>query len=272
MEAMAVDCYMPRLQLPGAPVSQQCLMSELSVEQAVAPVMPSAPVDVGAVVAQAVTRAIVVPEGAQSASVNKPVSGGAAVMRALFDDESKPAQAIKAANAPDGQTCPSTKTEVPTAQRLVPEFALSIIRGSNILLIDDALPESVDSGEYLRLIQNMLFALGAGRQQLAIDAFVWPMIRNSQVDQGDTAARQTLQAFLGKQVEQLTARYVLVMGDAAAHYFIGSSVVAGKLTPHAQLPISWIAIQSASDMLAEPLLKRDVWRDLQPLRQALTTS
>ena len=44
------------------------------------------------------------------------------------------------------------------------------------------------------------------------------VLKNAHVDQGEIAARQTLQAFLAKQADQLQVGYLLVMGDVAARY------------------------------------------------------
>jgi uracil-DNA glycosylase len=151
----------------------------------------------------------------------------------------------------------------------VPQFSLSIIRGSNILIMDDALPGHVNPQEYLQLLQNMLFALGDGRSQLVIDRFVWPISKRTQVDQSETAARQTLESFLAKQVDLLNTRYVLAMGATAVRYISAEKLDRGVFSKHPTLDAQLIHTSSAIAMLTNPSAKRDVWRDLQPLHRVL---
>ncbi len=248
MEAMGVDCYIPRLQLPAAPVSKLCAMPVVALQAVSEP----------AIATKIVTEPVAT--GTQSRA-----SGSAAAMQALFNEGDAPV--VKKAAVIQADNNRGVKPS--THQEPVPQFALSIVRGNNILLLDEGLPATVDPSEYLQLIQNMLFALGAGKQNLSIDAFIWPMIRNSQVDQSETAARQTLQAFLAKQIDQLGASYMLLMGDIVSQYLVDDALPVGDLIQHPQLPVMVIRSLSAHRMLTEPQLKRDVWQDLQALYESL---
>lgn len=251
MQAMGVDCYMPRLQLPGAAVSQLCQLpvvdekpsstaTELETDNAASP-LPS--------------------------DNNTTGNGSAAAMQALLGE---PQVAINTAKvkAVDVEAEVSLAS-TPLAKQNIPHFSLSIVRGNNILLIDDGLQGHINPAEYLQLLQNMLFALGAGSQQLAIDAFVWPMVKNSHVDQSETAARQTLDAFLAKQVQQLQARFIILMGDTPASYIGEQRLPEGTLIEQPQLSVQVIRTLSASQMLLDPTVKAVVWAQLQPLYLAL---
>ncbi|MEE8059193.1 MAG: hypothetical protein V3T17_15355 [Pseudomonadales bacterium] len=265
MQAMGVDCYIPRLQLPGALASQPCQMPEwvevLGERQAcVAEVNAS---QVNASQANAANDVVAVSTDA-TPTAQKNASGSTAAMQALFNDEPKSTVVNTVANATAARV---RKTQ--TAKQPIPRFALSMIRGGNILIIDDGLPSNIDPADYRCLIHNMLFALGAGKQQLSIDTFVWPMIRNSNIDQSETAVRQTLEAFLAKQIEQLDAHYVLVMGDIVARYLVDEVMPVGEFIQHPQWPVHLIRTLSAHRMLAQPELKREVWKDLQCLHRVL---
>jgi hypothetical protein len=143
----------------------------------------------------------------------------------------------------------------------IPHFALTIAKSqSGILIIDDGLQAGQEYTDYLRLLQNMLLAVGAGQQAIQLDPFVWPMVKNAQIDQGDDAARQTLAVYINKLIEDLSVKYLLVMGDNARTYVAPEQAVMR------------IDTVSALRMLAEPVLKRQAWQDLQALKQALTDS
>jgi hypothetical protein len=155
----------------------------------------------------------------------------------------------------------------------IPHFSLSIVRGANVLLVDDGLAAGTDQAEYLSLLSNMLFAVGAQVQQLSLETFNWPMIKNAQIDQSELAARQTLQAFLAKQLSQIDNSYLLVMGETGKHYIAtGEQADAqgnGSFIACEQLGAQMICTQSAVQMLENPALKRQVWQDLQPLYRVL---
>ncbi len=242
MEAMGVDCYVPRLHLPAAMPSVLCEIPELA-EVPVANTEPSV------------------------APIAKGKNGSAAAMQALLgEDEPNKAQAQQSVEAVTEQLVQTTSATS------IPHFALSIVRGSNILIVDDGLPGHINPAEYLQLLHNIVFALGAGKQQLAIDSFVWPMVKNSQIDQSETAARQTLDAFLSKQVEQYKAHYIIVMGETAATYITSEALATATLHTHPQWQLPLICTNSASPMLDDPSLKRAVWNDLQPLLSVIKSS
>ena len=242
LDAMTVDAYVPRLQLPGAGVSELCVK----------------PADdaLVAVLAVAEPLAIIPPTAAETAATPAAGKAHAAATHALFDDHSNTRVAHIAPVAPL-----SAVDSKPLAKD-TPQFSLSIVHASNILIIDSGLEGHINPQEYL-------YALGAGKQQLSLDAFVWPLVKNGQVDQSERAARETLESFLEKQIEQMSKRYVLVMGEVACRYITRDELPAGKFVKHAQLDAQLIRTQSASQMLTEPKIKRDVWLDLKPLHRVL---
>lgn len=247
MQAMGVDCYIPRLHLPAALPSVLCEI----------PVLAEVPV------ASTVTNEAEAPV----ASAPKGKNGSAAAMQALLgEDEPTKAEGRQSVQAVTEELVQTTSAKA------IPEFALSIVRGGNILIVDDGLPGHINPSEYLQLLHNLLFALGAGKQQLTIDSFVWPMVKNTQIDQSETAARQTLNAFLSKQVDQLKAQYIIVMGEAAANYATRETLTTGMLHTHPQWQLPLICTNSASPMLGDPSLKRAVWNDLQPLLSLIKSS
>ncbi len=258
MDAMGVDCYMPRLQLPGALPSQLCELPSLDV---IAELVEQTDATSTAHNSIAHNKTNQSPATAQSAVG----SGRAAAMQALFDEKPKSVDhnVVKTAESPSSPKA---------AKQQVPHFSLSITRGQGVLLVDGGLPGDINPAEYLQLLQNILFAIGVGNQPLSIDTFAWPMVRNSQVDQSETAARQTLEAFIAKQIEQLNARYILVLGQTAAQYLSQQTLPVGQFVRHSALDAQLLHTQSAYPLLSDASLKREVWRDLQPLYRVLKKS
>ena len=258
LHAIGVDSYQPRLVLPGALPSTLC---ELPIEPSV--LLSIENVDSGVI--QSSNN-----NDNNSASNN---ANNNSSQKTNFSDAAKLAlDTIKPASIPIDAVVNATMRQVEKKsqeKKVTPHFSLSIIRGENILIIDKGLPGNINPNDYLQLLKNMLFALGAGKQQVSIDAFVWPMVKSNTVDQGEVAARQTLEAFLAKQIEQLGAKYLLLMGDDAARYSCSEQLTKGQLVAQSNLGIKIIHTLSASDMLQNALLKRDVWQHLQPLYKAL---
>lgn len=263
LDAMGVDCYIPRLVLPAALPSQLCEMpaNEILAEDQPPWEQSGSTADGAGAVGQAAVAteaSTAVPTTASRSNTS------AAAVQALFDDiDPNPRAKARAASNVEAGAGPKATAST------IPHFHLTIVRGANVLLVDNGLSADTDSAEYLRLLQNMLHAIGAGKPQLSIDSFRWPMTKSGNVDQGETAARQTLQAFLAKQAGQLKVAYLLVMGEVAAHYLSEEALPTGSFVAHTQMDVQLIHTQSASRMLVEPAIKRQVWQDLQPLRRVL---
>ena len=251
MSAMGVDCYIPRRQLPGALPSQLCKIPASSLAVAA-----------DALISTADTAAVSIPV---AVAIVSPPSSSASAAQALFTENSPVALNKVAA------TSAKLVSRTAVAKQAVPHFSLSVVRGDNILILDDGLADTINPSEYLQLMSNMLHALGAGKQKLSLDPFLWPVVKNSQVDQSETAAREALLAFLSKQLERLNISYIVVLGDTASHYVTEQVLPAGEWITHPQLSVQLIRSQSASRMLIEPLIKKLVWQQLQPLQKMLNS-
>ncbi|WP_101756565.1 hypothetical protein [Oceanicoccus sp. KOV_DT_Chl] len=257
MDAMGVDCYVPRIQLLGALASTLCVMPIVEF-------VPASEVDGSA------PAGIAQPDSTAAAKVAK--ASGAAATHALFEDDGKKNQRQAIASQQSVAEVTDELVSQTGSSKELPKFILSIVRANNVLLIDEGLPGHVNPQEYLQLLHNLLFALGAGKQTLTIDAFVWPINKNSQFDQSETAARQTLQAFLAKQVEQANIPTVILMGQTAAHYISEQPLAMAELIQHPQLAAQMIRCDSGFPLLAEPLLKKQLWQQLQPLYLTLQST
>jgi hypothetical protein len=274
MQAMGVDCYMLRLTLPGAKASVLCEMPAL-VENTVSAIASTIAPTVAPAIASTIAPATV-PTAADiaqespgsshpSQSVAKRSSGSAAAMQALFGDTPSNIDKRSRLSPKTERSESDRKNNVQSKIQEIPNFALTLVRGASILIIDDGLPAHIASADYTLLIRNILFALGETAGQLSLDPFIWPMVKNSSIDQSEPAARQTLEAFLAKQVSQLNKAFIIAMGDNATHYLCGEKIAQGGLVTHSQIPARIICTQSAVNSLDAPSLKRQIWHELQPL-------
>ena len=242
LEAMGIDSYFPRVQLPGALASPVCDMSEAAVSET--------PQQAAIAAANSEEQHTTIPPSPPPVKSAEGPRAAQAVLGNVVDDIAK--------HRPPTPAKPKRSEAVESASD-IPHFALTIAKSqSGILIIDDGIQPDQDYTEYLRLLQNILFAVGAGKQALQLDPFVWPMMKTAQFDQSAEAARQTLSVYINKLIEDLSVRYVLVMGEQAQSYITANDQV------------SCIHTLSGLRLLSEPALKRQVWQDLQPLKRALT--
>jgi hypothetical protein len=266
LSALGVDGYNPRLVLPGAGISTLCELRLPSVPMALAVTASSQVVAVDATAIATVSSAAV----PTMAEVAGSLRGGKnnPAMNALLDelrrdDSESPRAKTSAAVA----AVPALSAD-PTATEPRPRFSLSIIRGAEVFIIDRGLDESVDQQAYLALLHNILLAIGAAPAKLSIDQFHWPMIKNNQVDQGETAAKQALQSFVGKQIEQLGLAYIVLMGDDAQRY-LTDQAPAGEFIADPLIGGQCIVTASAAQSLHNSELKQQIWQDLTPLNRVL---
>jgi len=252
LEALEIDYYHPRLLLPGADVSRLCELPR-----------PQEPALAVAEVTTAAAEATVA-EVADSlrGSKNNPA------MNALLDELRRSDGDSPRVKSPAVVAPQSTAVAETSSAEHRPRFSLSIIRGADVFIIDQGLDEAVDQQAYLALLHNILFAIGAAPAQLSIDQFHWPMIKNSQVDQGETAAKQALQSFVGKQIEQLGLAYIVLMGEGPRHYLLEQAPT-GQFIADSQLGGQCIVTASALQALQSGDLKQQIWQDLMPLSRVL---
>jgi len=269
LDAMGVDYYYPKLLLPGAKVSELC---ELPIGNEVNENAGYTDDNV-----EAKPASLTEERNTAEPAVSKGKNKSSEALYALFDDESdsKSSPKKKIENGRVSQVIESATQGVRTVAAnertvdSVPQFSLTIIRGANILIIDDGLDDTVKRPEYLQLVTNMLFAVGAKSQQLTLDTFNWPMVKKAQFDQSATAAKQTLESFLLKQISHLSLSYILILGDTAKPYLCEQSSANGQFINHKELSVELICTHSASQMMKDTATKKAAWFDLQPLHRVL---
>lgn len=239
LRAMGIQTWFPRTELPGAkasPLPEAACVEEVLAESS-APATPEPGQPVTKRKASGVLRS--------EANVDQPAE------KVPLTDETR-----------------SKRTE----KADIPRFRLaSSIYADQCLVLTDL---SVDSDPQLsasqqRLMFGILNALGIKlHQPPKMTLFNWPMLRTHHVDQSESVAVDAVKAFLNAQLEgQRSIAFVLLMGEVAGRYLLPHEFELpnsrGKLWSVMEYPA--LMTHSLDRILEQPLLKREVWQDLQPL-------
>jgi hypothetical protein len=124
------------------------------------------------------------------------------------------------------------------------------------------------ASDQVQLVTAMARALVVLRSQGAIDAplispisvdkaqFNWPIHTNQQFDLSEDTACSAVAAFVQRRLQQHECRGLVVLGEDC-----------GKWLQAQQLAVPVVATLGSVQMLANPDLKRQVWRDLRLLAQ-----
>jgi hypothetical protein len=262
LDALGIDSYVSRRQLPGAAVTRRLAIRATSLTSGSA-VQVSAPgQDAG------VTQAAV-------------VSGEARPMSSLVEP--------RARARVDSTHVPRPRD---TQHPAVPRFSLVTLVAGDWLWLEELAGMPLAT-EQVHLVQSMASALnnerarrdagrasassGAPRPDVArpdvarpdvarpgavrpgaarpeVMQFDWPIHANRQLDQGEEAARAGVAGFLARRLEQHGSRGVVLLGQAGA-----------ARVPTRELGVITVCTASTAEMLGNPVLKRQAWRDLLPL-------
>lgn len=227
LDALGIEMYVPRVVLPAAKTSAAC---EWSID------------------AQETSQVEIVAEVSQSPVPNLPKQ-----VPIARDIDIQPARVLPTVPA-------STPIKTAAANTVAtPKFALSVtFVDGDILLIDDAPATNAERTEFQKLLTNFLFALRHRPVPFALDIFLWPMLKSTTVQQDATAAREALNAYLQKQMQQRNVQRVLILGATAQQWC--------ALEDHPQLHC--VRSVSLLQCLREPEHKRELWNAV----RALTTS
>lgn len=225
LQAMGVAVYVPRLHLPGAAPSRPVLWDvEALAKRPPAVIAPAAMVEEPDSSDQ--VRIQVERHQPPSVSIVRELAGGSPAVRA------------------------ETAVERTAATSPVPRFALQIVRADiGVLLIDDApVGGRVNRGDYQRFIGNLLLALFRQSAQLSMDPFIWPMVKNPSVDQGEQAARESLGAYVQRQASETGCERLILLGATAQQWVVS------------ELPA--LAADSAWPCIGSGAAKHALWRQL----------
>ncbi|MFL3654861.1 MAG: hypothetical protein ACJ04P_07270 [Halioglobus sp.] len=144
----------------------------------------------------------------------------------------------------------------------VPHFSLTaIVAGDWLWLEELSGPLTTDQ---VRLVQSMAQALLLCHESLGgevrpavkpeVAQFDWPIHTNQQLDLSEEAARASVAGFVDRRLGEHGCRGLVLLGQACA-----------QRVPRQQISVVTVETMSSAEILAQPALKRQVWRDLLPL-------
>ena len=226
LDAMGIDAYVSRGQLAGAAATRRLV------------VVPARPVSA---------------PGIQSGA---PAASGIAGAGELVPRARPRAPQIDTAEKAPAQQTPAVTTP---RQDAMPQFSLVAITAGGWLWLEEmgGMPLAT---EQVQLVQAMAQAIGVAgntRQEKTrpeVAHFEWPIHTNRQLDLGEEAARASVAGFIGRKLEQQQCRGLVLMGEACK-----------ARVQLEQLDCALVATTvSSAEMLDNPLLKKQAWRDLLP--------
>jgi hypothetical protein len=226
LDAMGIDAYVSRAQLAGAAVTRRLVI--VPAPTTAAPAMQSG-----------------MPAAGDTAAAIDPVPQVAV----------RVPQIDKAEKAP---VAPKVAATVPRKDA-VPPFSLVAISAGGWLWLEEmgGMPLAT---EQVQLVVAMAQALGVasktqpGNKRPEVAHFGWPIHTNRQLDLGEDAARASVAGFIGRKLEQQQCRGLVLLGEACK---------ARVQLEQLDCPLVVTAASSA-EMLDNPLLKKQAWRDLLP--------
>jgi hypothetical protein len=230
LQAMGIDGYISRRQLPGAAASSRLAVIPGSDEPAA-----------GATAEPAVGRS----KGAGSES-----PGHAAALFNLPDA----GRGDKAANRQQAPAAPEPSVVSQAAP--APAFTVVALLAGGVLWLEELSYPALATAQ-VQLVQSMATALGVPRCRAEVAQFKWPIHQNNQFDQGEDAARAALTGFVDRKLEEHHCRALVLLGASTAQ----------RVLPADLTPATRVVTVSTADMLAQPGLKAQAWRDLQPIVQ-----
>ncbi|MDG1293236.1 MAG: hypothetical protein P8O99_03910, partial [Pseudomonadales bacterium] len=177
----------------------------------------------------------------------------------------------------------STSTSTLTNNQSLDVFTLATTVCGDILIIDDITQMNFASSAYQHWLNAILLSLGqkplpdTGSVQ---DRFDWPLPDSGLVDASLQAAKEIFSAWLQRKLQENNAHWVLLMGKAAVAMHVsdindgneGSESNKGGLGIVAPLnnsqSVRVLPTYGSGELWRQPLLKREFWQHIQPLRKA----
>ena len=169
-------------------------------------------------------------------------------------------------------------------------FTLAATVCGDILIIDDITQMNFASSAYQHWLNAILLSLGqkplpdTGSVQ---DRFDWPLPDSGLFDASQQAAKDIFSAWLQRKLQENNAHWVLLMGKAAvAMHAVENSegdTSHGNKQPSKNSDLGLVAplqdrqgvqvlpTYGSGELWRQPLLKREFWQHIQPLRAAVSS-
>lgn len=228
LDAMGIQAYVSREQLPGA----------------------------------AVTRRLAIVRSAPSAApLQRVPATSAGALPTPSTVGAPPITRLPQIEAPAPAPEPARRPAAATVHSAAPlRFSLAAVVAGGWLWLEE-IDHSGMRSEQLQLVQGMVRALATagsgiyrdGQSPLQeVEYFRWPLHQNRQLDQGEEAARHGVAGFVQRRLEVHQCSAMVLMGEDCR------SRVPLQLLDCPRV----LVVPSTANMLASPLAKKQAWREL----------
>jgi hypothetical protein len=250
LSAIGVDTYMPRWQLPFASISSACVL----------PVSTSAQIEEksGFQLDTKIVSSDIAPPVEILQIVNAAIPINQLIVDLLETNQLKP-------NLAGGATATSAKlnfSPVPNISPSVAAFSLSVWRPFDNLMIIDSRNTKLALPTELLLTNILRSFFPKEKLELKSEVLRWPMIENNFATHTNVDARTELQTWLSVQCEIRPIKYLWLMGDNAAIYFLPEETERNNYLWQpallASLSINALILPSCNELLQQPLLKNQL--------------
>jgi hypothetical protein len=228
LEAIGIQAYISRQQLPGAAVTRRLAIVRSAPAAAALPQLPAT----------------------HSGALQVSTTGVAPPITRLPQIE---------APVPAPVTTPRRAAAVvPAASPL--RFSLAAVVAGGWLWLEET-DNTGMTREQLQLVQGMVRALciaGTGTDRdrqpplQEVEYFKWPLHQNRQLDQGEEAARHGVAGFVQRRLELHQCSAMVLLGEACR------SRVPLQMLECPQV----LVVPGTAEMLANPLAKKQAWQEL----------
>jgi hypothetical protein len=258
LSALGVDTYMPRWQLPFAPVSVACeMISVVDVH-----VVASATVneDNSKRMQQKLSASEIKSEAASSEQFNSPAQSNN-LLTDILDSKKTPISKPRPVNAVD------ILAQLDTKPASIEAFSLSVWRPLDEIMIIDSRNSKLALPTEL-LLNNILRSIFQNESLNTQEEILrWPMIENSFAKRTANDARAELQTWLSVQHEIRPVKYLWLMGSNAAIYFLNEQTnftdSIFQSTNLVDSEVNALVMPSLNEILQSPILKKKIFAALQ---------
>ncbi len=150
-------------------------------------------------------------------------------------------------------TAPPTRNNA-TPRGSVDRFSLAAITAGGYIWVEELVQVAL-AREQVQLVHAMARAVSRDAAAPNVQQFDWPLHNNHQLDQGEDAARAAVAGFLQRQIDQQSCRGLVLLGDGSPR----------RVALDMLGDIAVVKTLDTLSLLADPQLKKQAWRDLQPI-------
>ena len=166
----------------------------------------------------------------------------------------------------------------PSINKSLDSFTLTTTVCGDVLIIDDITAMNFASSAYQHWLNAILLSLGkkilsdTGSVQ---DRFDWPLPDSGLFDTSQQAAKEIFSAWLQRKLQENNIRWLLLMGKAAVAMHNEKADLGCITSLHegqGEQAIQVLPAYGSGELWDQPLLKREFWQHIQPLRLTATTA